>query len=403
LLQYCVRLYEDLGEELSNEEKADIEALTRTLAARNQFVSIFIDRLVPWGRFRRNPNTGHEAIADFLLCGAAKFVISTNFDTHIEDAAARIGEPHFVGAKSGVEAEHLRDRHHQLLKIHGCAYDERNTLWYREQLGSGELKSRVKSSKTWIEANLQACDLLIVGFWTDWAYLNDALDHCLEDLEPTTVILVDPEPDLEKLKAKANDMWSWCDQDKVRFTHIPEGGAAFLDGLRKQYSLQFIKRCVRLGKDNFKDVIGGEYTDEVEISDDFSNSELYMLRRDFTGRPSDEAVRLSEPTDAMAGVGAWYLRLVQCGADLEGNVWRLDDKRIRLIQGGGRPLSRIKAEYERELGTPDPVDYFLCVGALPNVGAASNIIGRTRPGDVVRGGESAQWLTHDEAMEILKP
>jgi NAD-dependent SIR2 family protein deacetylase len=58
---------------------ANLETMTEHLFA-NGYQSLFLHELVNWRPFRRKPNKGHEAVADFLTCGALNFGVTTNFD-----------------------------------------------------------------------------------------------------------------------------------------------------------------------------------------------------------------------------------------------------------------------------------------------------------------------------------
>ena len=63
----CVATYKRLtGSDLPTELHADVEALARRFREDGRFDSLFIQTLVPWSDFQREPNHGHEAIADFL-------------------------------------------------------------------------------------------------------------------------------------------------------------------------------------------------------------------------------------------------------------------------------------------------------------------------------------------------
>ena len=64
-------------------------------------------------------------------------------------------------------------------KIHGCCVKERvNTIWCNQQLTADPtIRARIERYKTWLLASLPNKDLLIIGFWTDWKYLNDVLNE----------------------------------------------------------------------------------------------------------------------------------------------------------------------------------------------------------------------------------
>ena len=117
LAQTCAERYTQLtGTQLPDEVQADLERLADYFLKLNRFQELL--SFIPWGTFFRKPNAGHDAIADFLCCGALTLAATTNYDTHIEDASLTLGESDFQAALSGVEAGQLPDRHRPLLKLH---------------------------------------------------------------------------------------------------------------------------------------------------------------------------------------------------------------------------------------------------------------------------------------------
>ena len=129
LARICGDRYTQITQnQLPDDVRCDLERVVDYFLQLDRFRE-FLD-FVPWETFSRNPNRGHSAIADFLCCGALTFAATTNFDTHIEDAAFELGERDFRSALDGVEAAKLPDRHRPLLKLHGChKRDSSNTLW----------------------------------------------------------------------------------------------------------------------------------------------------------------------------------------------------------------------------------------------------------------------------------
>ena len=233
---------------LQDEVRLDLERLVDYFLELDRFRE-FLD-FVPWETFSRNPNRGHSAIADFLCCGALTFAATTNFDTHIEDAAFELGERNFRSALDGVEAAELADRHRPLLKLHGChRRDSSNTLWAQSQIDpNGEIQTRLARSATWLTGQLVGRDLVIVGFWTDWDYLNNVLSRALQDSTPRTVVVVDP-ADRQVLQQKAPELWDWA--NRHNFRHVPEPADAFLDELRIVFSRGFVKRAIAGGIPHF--------------------------------------------------------------------------------------------------------------------------------------------------------
>lgn len=153
----------------------DVDNLAGHFHAQGTFKSVFISALVPWDDLVGEPNIGHAAVADLLICRAAHAALSANFDGMIEQWSNR-KKVAMQGALTGAEAVQFTARTNPLLKFHGCLQRSRDdTLWTQAQLQEPEIQQRVQSCSAWMSVNLPAKDLLIVGFWTDWGYLNVSL------------------------------------------------------------------------------------------------------------------------------------------------------------------------------------------------------------------------------------
>ena len=153
--------------------RGDLEAFAEYFVALGQLESYFLDTLVPWSDFRnRAPNVGHGAVVDFLLTRAAAGVLTTNDDDLIESAGRSCGAV-VNAALDGNEAEACSSRAtgpSPLLKFHGCAVrDPKATVWTPSQLDKEPIAGRLARSKQWMTARLLQKDLLVLGFWTDWA------------------------------------------------------------------------------------------------------------------------------------------------------------------------------------------------------------------------------------------
>jgi hypothetical protein len=151
----------------------DLEELAQHFVNLGTLKTVFIERLVPWKEFVRPPNPGHSAIADFLITRATASALSANYDCLVERQAWDYGAD-FVSLLDGDEATVRSVVHSPLLKFHGCSIrDRRETVWSKSQLGDPVIAGRIAKSRTWMAANLREKDLLVVGFWSDWAYLNE--------------------------------------------------------------------------------------------------------------------------------------------------------------------------------------------------------------------------------------
>jgi hypothetical protein len=55
------------------------------------------------------------------------------------------------------------------------------------------LAQRIQRSTTWLHANLVGRDLIFLGFWSDWAYLNKILVNAIGMESLPLVVLVNPD------------------------------------------------------------------------------------------------------------------------------------------------------------------------------------------------------------------
>lgn len=78
-----------------------------------------------------------------------------------------------------------------------------NDLGAFSQLTEPTIATRIDKSKVWMAANLRQKDLLIVGFWSDWEYLNAVISSALGNVQPLSVTVVDLSPaDVLQQKAR---------------------------------------------------------------------------------------------------------------------------------------------------------------------------------------------------------
>lgn len=88
LAHSCAEKYQlATGQEVSVALRENLEELAEFFLSSPPTRAGFRDRYIEWSRFTGNPNQGHLAIADLLLCQAAEAAISTNFDVFVEKAA----------------------------------------------------------------------------------------------------------------------------------------------------------------------------------------------------------------------------------------------------------------------------------------------------------------------------
>jgi hypothetical protein len=401
LADICARQYQLFtGTELPAEIQGNLERIADHFLSLNRFRELL--SFVPWELFYRRPNEGHTAISDFLCCGAVRLAASTNYDTHIEDAALELGEQDFRTALDGVEANEPPSHHRPLLKLHGCCHRDRmNTLWAHSQCVANDvLRDRLALSGEWLRGQLGGRDLVILGFWSDWDYLNDVLSTALTGSEPRTVVLVDP-GDPTVLEAKASVLWSWANQPGVDFFHVRESADTFLDELRVAFSRGFIRQVLASGAPVFATLFEGTAPPTAALMDGLVASDLYSLRKDLSGCASRRPARSRKPDATTELAGAFILALLSAGGSLQGTCFVLGERRIRVINSASRLLSGIRSEFSDHLGVAHDCDTVICVGAIDD-GAPGNLVRGEQEASIVRQGWGGEWLTHESAREQLR-
>ena len=401
----CATYYEESsGELLAPEMHKNIELLADHFAGRKMLESIFLSDVVSnvpaFGTFFRTPNAGHDAIADFLGCSAIKMNVSTNVDDLIERAAERMWEPKANVALS--RAETARPYAHALhVKLHGCfRRDVPGTLWSKQQLEYSPFKERIEQFSEWLPGALQDKDIVFVGFWSDWAYLNDILAGIIGNSQVSRIVLVNPSPENE-LKEKAAGLWTLAHQPGVDFIHEEEYGQVFLDELRQSYSFHFMRRLITSGKTTFAHLTGRPAPDFVGF-DALSSGDLYEWRQDSTGTPAQQIIRKKAPDETMHRLGAMHLEMQDAGATVSGSAYLRSGHKVRLIHGAGRLITEVRATYA---ASPSFIsdDVVVCVGAqntelLPDSVARGNGVSAS---STVRPGLSGEWMTEIEARELF--
>lgn len=376
----------------------DLKALADYFFALGTLKTVFLDGLVPWGDFVRPPNPGHAAVADFLISGAAAGALSANFDNLIERRAWDYGAV-FLGSLDGDEATVRSGIHSPLLKFHGCAYrDPRATVWTSSQLAEPVIVERVAKSRTWIAANLREKDLLVVGFWSDWAYFNNILGAAVRGVAPLSITVVDPST-AEELEAKAPDLWAVAHQADVIFNHVSGSGADVLDELRRAFSRGYFRKALDAGKAAFEAETNAPCDPAWLAAPDFDSEELYALRRDAEGVPSVAPAKRKAP-DACELFGLFHLLLRRAGATTAPGGYRLGDRTVRVINGAGAVLSTVRARFI-EPPVIIAADIVACVGAI-DLGVPDNIVRSGRPGDIIRPASTDNWVDAERARELLE-
>jgi hypothetical protein len=113
-------------EQLPAPLRDNIDALAGHFYNQHTFKPVFIRSLVPWDDLVGEPNIGHAAVADLLICRAAHAAMSANFDPLIEQWSEG-RKVAMQGALTGAEAVEFAARTNPLLKFHGCLRRGRDT------------------------------------------------------------------------------------------------------------------------------------------------------------------------------------------------------------------------------------------------------------------------------------
>ena len=377
--------------------RQDLEALAEHFVGLNTLRSVFIEHLVPWPDFVRPPNAGHAAIADFLITRAAVAGISSNYDTLIERRAWDYGSE-FRGSLDGDEAIVDATQRGPLLKFHGCENrDRESTVWAPSQLNDPTIAKRIEKSKTWMAANLRQKDLLVVGFWSDWDYLNTILGAALVDVQPLSVTVVDPSP-TDALEEKAPELWRIAHADNVAFEHVQESGADVLDELRRSFSTSYLRQVLAAGQNAFEDTTGNPCDPDWLNMKEFDSETLYAWRRDAEGVSSAEPATQVRPGDSEA-LGYFHLRLRQSGAAECPVGYELNGRTIRVVNGSEKFLGSLRDRFI-EPPANKAADIVVAVGAI-DIGVPGNVVRGGRAGDVVRPGTAGTWLDMASAEREL--
>lgn len=340
----------------------NIEEQAEYFFDRGQLSTTYLRKLVSGHTFSAPPNKGHRAIADFLLTSASRLAVTTNVDSLIENAGDHLYGNVASGTSRDAVAAVVPDQS-PLLKIHGCwkaNLDE--TVWAPSQLSKEPLKTRIEECADWLRTNLLNRDLLIVGYFTDWDYLNKVLEKSLEAVTPSNVIVVDPS-DKDDLEDKAPALFAVGEKSAGRFVHVSASGDHFLDELRRRWSLSFYRRVLRSGHDELTALNDPRADITLCEPPDLDTETLWKIRRDLEGGGPKDPCKLREPPSQPA-VGYTHLILRSAGAIPDGAYWRLSDKTIRVLNAGAQTLHKIQAVHGNSLSSAESPDLTIAVGAI---------------------------------------
>jgi len=374
----------------------DLEAFAQHFADQNTLVSVFIESLVPWDMFVRPSNLGHAAVADFLITRAAIAALSGNYDVLIERYAVDKGFD-FQASLDGDQATVRTHTQSPLLKFHGCTQMARSdTVWTTSQLSKPPISDRIAKTKVWMQANLRQKDLLVVGFWSDWAYLNAILETIMGALAPLSVTVID-KADAAELERKAPDLWLLAHKPTVTFEHVQESGADALDELRRAFSKSYLRLVLNAGKSAFETTRRKCEPAWLEAPD-FNSEVLYGLRRDAEGVPSDKPATRSQPQQCET-LGFFHLRLREAGATLIPEGYSLSGRSIRVVNGAGRLLNQMRDQFI-EPPVLNATDIVVAPGALA-LPLPSSVVRPGVAGSFMRPAAMGTWLDLEGACREL--
>jgi hypothetical protein len=376
----------------------DLEKLADYFYDHGTLQSVFVEHLVPWNLFVRPVNAGHAAIADLLWIKAMAAALSANFDILIERHAWNCGAD-LRASLSGPDATARTPIHSPLLKFHGCRVcDAQSTVWTKKQLADAVVAGRIASNRQWMGANLHHKDLLVVGFWSDWAYLNAILEDVLGVVAPASVTLIDP-GDPAELQAKAPKLWAIANSPGTSFHHVLDGAEIAMAELHRAFSKSYLRKLLNSGRASLEAARGVPSDPAWFDPPDLNAGELYGLRRDAEGVPSTKPARLRQPT-ACEVLGMFHLLLISAGATSNAGGYLLDGKQIRVINGAGRVLSTLMDEFADEPPVVSAADMVVAVGAtdLPYPGS---VVRPRTPRGVIRGAPGGTWLDFETARTHL--
>ena len=376
----------------------DIEEQAEFFYGQGKLSTTYLTVLVDFDTFSAPPNAGHFAVADFLLTKTAQIALSTNVDALIENAGDRLFGG-VVAATRREDAAAFYPAKAPLLKIHGCwKSDHKQTVWAPSQLQSEPDQSRITACALWIEQQLLNRDLVVVGFFTDWDYLNALLKRCLGAVAPSNVIVVDPSP-TDILKGKAPALFSIGGQISGGFYHVQHSGAEFLNELRHKWSVSYMRRTLTSGNQLLVDA-GDKRASENNCKPPAADvDQLWAIRRDIEGLAPSDPCKNREPIDA-ASVGRVIVILRHAGAVLDGDCWSLNGQRIRVIKASGKALNDFERVYAGSTSPLSAPDITIASGAR-DFGLKSDIARSGRPSDVVRN-RSTSFLTDEQAERELQ-
>lgn len=351
-------------------------------------LGVYLNEFVDPDVFAARPNPGHVAVADLLLSRGLQATVTTNVDVLVETAGQSLLGQVFTGI-DGTSVAAPPGGASPMLKIHGCWVQEReNTVWASGQLTAPPVVGRIASSETWLQNALLDKDLLIVGYSTDWDYLNQVIAQTLGAVSPASVLVVDPSTTADFV-AKAPDLAALAGRAKKGAFHIQASGSAFLDELRLTFSKVFIHRAIAKGVAAYELFAGHQPSAANLEAPDLDNDTLWQVRRDLLGCKPSKPARQAMPHDEPA-IGLTLLQIRQAGGTADGPYWKVGGQVVRVIRGSGSFLHTLEGEYRWDMPPVAAPDVVVAVGA-DDVGLPADLA--RRPDGSIARGAGPRWMT----------
>ena len=351
-------------------------------------LGVYLSEFVDPDVFAARPNPGHVAVADLLLSRGLQAAVTTNVDVLVETAGQALLGQVFTGI-DGTSVAAPPGSAAPMLKVHGCWVQEReNTVWAPGQLAAPPVVERIASSTTWLQNTLLDKDLLIVGYSTDWDYLNQVLAQTLGTVSPASVLVVDPSTTVDFV-TKAPDLAALAGRAKKGALYIQASGSDFLDELRLAFSKVFIHRAIAKGVAAYELFSGHEPSPDDLEAPDLDNDTLWQVRRDLLGCKPSKPARQAMPHDEPA-IGLTLLQIRQAGGTADGPYWNVGGKVVRVIRGSGSFLHALEGEYRWDMPPVAAPDVVVAVGA-DDVGLPADLV--RRPDGSIARGAGPSWMT----------
>ena len=370
----------------------DIEEQAEFFRSRDQLGSMYLRTLVDRHIFSAPSNRGHYSIADLLLTSALKLALTTNVDALIEQA----GDKLFGGIAVATDrdaAARFPNSDSVLLKIHGCwKKDLEQTLWAPGQLNENPFNTSIPECAEWLSQNLLNRDILIVGYFTDWDYLNSVLEASLQAVSAGNVIVVDPSPS-DTLQDKAPNLHEFCENSANRFVHVQMSGDEFLDTLRQRWSLQYLRNILFSGYATMIEL--GEDADEnLREPPELDTKSLWFHRRDLEGcNPTEPCTKKVPDNEPVLGYNIF--KLLMAGASIDGRYWELGGRTIRVLNSSSKALHQVEKIFNGDVSSVTGPDVTIASGAT-NLNMPANISRPVDNGTIVRP-EAKRFMTFEEA------